>query len=88
MPRQTMATAVCRSANRAAPNQFLGCAESADSWGPTSSQCNSPPRESHVKATDYVGQASRRYRRNRFQTPTTLMDDAPEKADQLGRVPP
>jgi len=62
-----MATAVCGSANRAAPDQFLGSAEIRRFVG---SDVVSVSPTGHIEATDYVGQASRRYRRNRFQSPT------------------
>jgi hypothetical protein len=54
-----MATAVCDSANRAAPVQFRGCTEIRRVVG---SDVVSVSPAGHIEATDYVGQASCRYR--------------------------
>src|SRR5260370_22414869 len=56
---RAMATAVCGRAHRAAPDQFRGCAEIRHVLG---SDVVSNATARHVKATDYFGQASRRYR--------------------------
>ena len=52
-----MATAVCGGTMRAASGQLLVCAKSGDLVG-IRRRLNATAR--HVKATDYVGQASRR----------------------------
>ncbi len=54
-----MAAAACGSAHQTAPDQFRGCAEIRRVTG---SDVVSVSQSGHLEATDYVEQASRRYR--------------------------